>query len=383
MQTAFWLLTGIAAYIYAGYPAVLCLIAALRPVRAAAQSSTDVPVTLVISAFNEEREIAEKLRNSLSLDYPRPLLQIIVVSDASEDRTDEIVAGFAPQGVELLRMPQRGGKTSGLNEVVKRARGEIVVFSDANAMYRPDAVSRLVSNFSDPHVGCAVGESRYYDSETHSEVSEGLYWKYETAIKRLETRVGSVVGGDGAIYAIRRALYVPMAADSLSDFMNPLQIVRAGYRCVYEPAAQSYEYAGKSFRKEFARKVRIVNRGWRATLAMRSLMNPFRHGLFAFELISHKLLRWLMPLCMAALLACNALLVAGLPQRTPLYAVLLAGQVLFYALALLGHLLRNIPSLPRLVIVPYYFCLVNLASAIGIIDAYRGRTYATWTPMRT
>ena len=153
------------------------------------------------------------------------------MSDASEDRTDEIVAGFAAQGVELLRMPQRGGKTSGLNEVVKRARGEIIVFSDANAMYRPDAVRAAGQPFSRPPCGLCRRRSRYYDSETQSEMSEGLYWKYETAIKRLETRVGSVVGGDGAIYAIRGALYVPMAADSLSDFMNPLRI-GAGYRCV-------------------------------------------------------------------------------------------------------------------------------------------------------
>jgi cellulose synthase/poly-beta-1,6-N-acetylglucosamine synthase-like glycosyltransferase len=379
MQTLFWLLTGVAAYVYVGYPALLCVIGAMRGLRSVTRSEARPPVTLVISAFNEERVIADKLRNSLSLDYPRALLQIIVVSDASADRTDEIVAGFGSEGVELLRMAERGGKTAGLNGVIQRARGEIVVFSDANAMYKPDAVTKLAHNFSDSNVGCAVGESRYYDSKTQSERSEGLYWAYETAIKRLESRIGSVVGGDGAIYAIRRSLYVPMAADTLSDFVNPLQIVRAGYRCVYEPEAQSFEYAGTSFTKEFARKVRIVNRGWRATLAMRELLNPLRYGFFAVELVSHKLLRWMMPVCMVALFVANA----SLARSGPLFAILFGGQLLFYVLAALGHLLRNAASLPRVLTVPYYFCLVNLASAIGIIDAYRGRTYATWTPMRT
>jgi cellulose synthase/poly-beta-1,6-N-acetylglucosamine synthase-like glycosyltransferase len=379
MQILFWLLTGIATYVYVGYPVLLRVIGALRGARAVTRSEARPAVSLVISAFNEERVIADKLRNSLNLDYPRGLLHIIVVSDASSDRTDEIVAGFAAEGVELLRMPQRAGKTAGLNEVIQRLRGEIVVFSDANAMYQPDAVAKLVRNFSDANVGCAVGESRYYDSKTQSERSEGFYWAYETAIKRLESRIGSVVGGDGAIYAIRRSLYVPMAADTLSDFVNPLQIVRAGYRCVYEPEAQSFEYAGSSFRKEFARKVRIVNRGWRATLAMRELLNPLRHRVFAVELISHKLLRWLMPVNMVALFIVNAFLA----RSGPLFAILFGVQLLFYSLAALGHLLRKAVSLPTVLSVPYYFCLVNLASAIGIIDAYRGRTYATWTPMRT
>jgi cellulose synthase/poly-beta-1,6-N-acetylglucosamine synthase-like glycosyltransferase len=381
MATLFWLLFGLAAWVYAGYPLLLAVLGALSsrrgypPIRDA-----DLPtVTLVISAFNERSVIAEKIRNSLELDYPRDRLDVVVVSDASDDGTDDVVRTFDGQGVRLLRMTDRGGKTLGLNAAVASSTADVVVFSDANAMYERNAVRELVAPFGETAVGGVVGESRYYTGEHRAEQSEGLYWRYETAIKKLETRIGSVVGGDGAIYAIRRSLYVPMRADALSDFVNPLQIVRAGRRCVYRPEAASYEKAGDSFHKEFRRKVRIVNRAWRATLSMTELLNPFRFGFFSFQLVSHKLLRWLMPVLMAGMLLTNAVLATG----STFYAWLLAAQLAFYALALAGHALRERAGLPRFVAVPYYFCLVNVASALGIIDAFRGRTYTTWSTVRT
>lgn len=379
MEIGFWLFGGLVAWVYAGYPLLLLLLASLRREAPAAVPERLPTVTLVISAFNEERVIADKIRNSLELDYPRDRLEIVVVSDASSDGTDDVVRSFAGEGVVLLRMPDRGGKTLGLNEAVRRSRSDVVVFSDANAMYERGAVKALASGLVDPRVGAVVGESCYYEGERQSERSEGLYWKYETAIKKLESRVNSVVGGDGAIYAIRRDLYVPMRADALSDFVNPLQIVRAGYRCRYEPTALSFEAAGDSLKKEFRRKVRIVNRAWRAMLAMRELLNPFRHGFFSFQLLSHKVLRWLMPVLLVGVLLLNAALL----PRGGIYPVLLACQLAFYALALAGHALRHSPSVPRVVSVPYYFCLVNVASALGILDAMRGRTYTTWTTVRT
>jgi cellulose synthase/poly-beta-1,6-N-acetylglucosamine synthase-like glycosyltransferase len=379
MELLFWLVLLIGAHVYVGYPVLLWLIASCGGARRVRIGEVDAHVTLIISAYNEERAIAEKLDNTLALDYPRDKLQILVVSDASSDGTDEIVSQYASRGVELLRMPDRGGKTVGLNKAVERARGDVIVFSDANAMYEPSAIRNLVRNFADPGVGAVVGESGYTDAQATSEHSEGLYWDYEIALKRLESSVSSVVGGDGAIYATRRALYVPMRPDALSDFVNPLQVVRAGYRCVYEPEARCFERAGDSFDKEFRRKVRIVNRAWRAMLTMPELLNPFRFGFFSFELVSHKLLRWLMPFFMAALLVVNALLI----QRGAFYAALFAAQVVFYVLAAVGHLLREWPSMPRLLTIPYFFCLVNVASAVGIVDAYRGRAYVTWATVRT
>jgi cellulose synthase/poly-beta-1,6-N-acetylglucosamine synthase-like glycosyltransferase len=377
MAILFWTLTALVVYVYVGYPLLLALLGRIRS-RPVARAPAEPAVTLIISAFNEEDVIADKLRNSLSLDYPRERLQIMVISDASDDGTDAIVSSFAGEGVELLRMTDRGGKTLGLNSGVNKARGEIIVFSDANAMYARDVVRQLAANFADASVGAVVGESTYSTPQSESERSEGLYWRYETAIKLLESRIGSVVGGDGAIYAIRRALYTPMRADALSDFVNPLQIVRAGHRCVYEPNARSSESAAEDFHREFRRKVRIVNRAWRALMSMPGLLNPFRHGFFAVEIFSHKLLRWLMPALLLGIFVSSLLLLAS----GPIYVVAFLGQVAFYALALLGHSLRARSSMPALVSIPYYFTLVNVASALGILDAFRGRNYVTWSTAR-
>jgi cellulose synthase/poly-beta-1,6-N-acetylglucosamine synthase-like glycosyltransferase len=378
LELIFWLCAGVVVYVYVGYPLVLRLVHLLVGRTPVHEPTLEPPLTLVISAFNEESSIREKLDNTLQLDYPAQRLQVLVVSDASDDRTDDIVREYAARGVTLLRMPERGGKTVGLNAALREASGEVVVFSDANAMYRRDALRRLSAPFADPAVGAVVGESTYHDSETASEASESLYWKYETAIKRLESETGSVVGGDGAIYAIRRSLYVPMRADALSDFVNPLQIVKSGHRCLYEPAAQSVEKAAEGFDREFRRKVRIVNRAWRAMLSMPELLNPFRYGFFAVKLISHKLLRWLAPLFLLVLLV-SSLALAG---RSPLYAWALVAQLGFYALALAGHVLRQRERMPRLLSVPYYFSMVNIASARGILEAFKGETYTTWTTAR-
>jgi cellulose synthase/poly-beta-1,6-N-acetylglucosamine synthase-like glycosyltransferase len=379
MEVVFWVLGGLIAYVYAGYPLLLALLTGLGLRRPIAIGAGEPGVTLLVSAFNEAEVIAAKIENTLALDYPRAQLDVIVISDASDDGTDAIVERYASQGVRLLRMNDRGGKTLGLNAAVRIARGEIVVFSDANAMYQRDALRKMVRNFADPAVGAVVGESTYEEAAGGAQQSEGLYWKYETAIKRLETQLGSTVGGDGAIYAIRRALYRDMRADALSDFVNPMQIVMSGQRCIYEPQARSVEEAAEGFDKEFRRKVRIVNRAWRATWTLPALLNPLRYGLFSLQLVSHKLLRWLMPLFLVGFFAVNLLLI----ESGVVYRASLALHLVLYALALLGYLARGSKSLPRALSVPYYFCLVNIASARGIIEAYRGRTYTTWATPRT
>jgi hypothetical protein len=275
-------------------------------------------------------------------------------------------------------MAERGGKTLGLNAAAREARGEILVFSDANAIYLRDALVNLTRNFADAQVGAVIGESTYSAAEGGADEEESLYWKYEIAIKRLESAIGSVVGGDGAIYAIRKALYRPMRADALSDFVNPLQIVRGGHRCVYEPAARSVEKAAGDFDREFRRKVRIVNRAWRAMMSMKDLLNPLRHGLFAFEIISHKLLRWLVPLFMALALGANF----ALAGSGWFYAATLTVQLAVYLLVAVAYPLRQKVQLPRLLAVPFYFVMVNIASARGIVEAYLGKTYTTWTTAR-
>jgi cellulose synthase/poly-beta-1,6-N-acetylglucosamine synthase-like glycosyltransferase len=373
----FWTMGGLVVYVYAGYPLLLVCIRTLgaRPV---AKGDNQPPVTLIVSAYNEAEVIGEKLANSLALDYAADRLQVLVVSDASTDRTDEIVRASTDSRVSLLRMPVRSGKTLGLNEAVRVARGEIIVFSDANAMYAPDAVAALVRSFSDRRVGAVVGESTYSQAEGGADEDESLYWRYEVLIKRLESAVGSVVGGDGAIYAIRKSLYRPMRADALSDFVNPMQIVHDGYRCVYELEARSVERGAGDFGREFRRKVRIVNRAWRAMMSLKGLLNPVRFGFFSLEVLSHKVLRWLVPVFLLVILTTNLVLI----QRGWIYAATLAAQLVLYALGWLGYALRRRSSLPRILAVPFYFLMVNLASARGIIEAYLGKTYTTWTTAR-
>jgi cellulose synthase/poly-beta-1,6-N-acetylglucosamine synthase-like glycosyltransferase len=384
MEIAFWILGASIVYVYAGYPLLLWLLRAVGFGKAVATADpapgTEPRVTLLVSAYNEVDVIADKIRNSLALDYPADKLEVIVISDASDDGTDPAVTAFGLDNVKLLRMEGRGGKTVGLNAALKIASGDIVVFSDANAMYEPRSIRNMVRNFSDPAVGAVVGESTYSDAAGNAQENEGLYWKYEIGIKRLETHLGSVVGGDGAIYAIRKQLYRDMRADALSDFVSPMQIVMQGRRCIYEPQARSVEEAADNLQKEFRRKVRIVNRAWRALWTMPVMLNPLRYGRFAIQVISHKLLRWLMPAFLAAFLAVSI----ALAGRGGIYALALGIQAFLYGCALIGYFMRQSNSMPRLFAIPYYFCLVNYASALGILDAYRGKTYTTWnTPRAT
>lgn len=378
LEPIFWTLAALVVYVYAGYPALLLAVRRLRGARPVRTTADVPPVTLVISAFNEAGVIREKIDNSLALDYPPDRLEVLVVSDASDDGTDDIVTGVGSPRVRLLRMPQRGGKTVGLNAAVRAATGDILVFTDANAMFAPDAIAKLVRNFGDPEVGGVVGESGYHPSEAAADREESRYWSYETGIKTLETALGSVVGGDGAIYAVRRTLYRDMPADALSDFLNPLQVVESGHRFVYERESRCFEHGAESFDKEFRRKVRIVNRGWRAAMRMKALMNPARSGFFAVELVSHKLLRWLVPFFLAALFVVTCVLAPS----GGLYGLAFVAQAAFYALAVLGYALRRREALSPLLRLPLYFCMVNLACVVGILDAYRGKTYTTWNTVR-
>ncbi len=379
METLFWGSVLLIFYVYLGYPLLLLVMHKLfrsEPVR---KQDIEPDVTLIISAYNEEDVIARKLENSLALDYPAEKLEILVISDCSDDRTDEIVASFADRGVKLLRMPERGGKTVGLNAAVPQAKGEIIIFSDANAMYDRNVVRAIVRNFADERVGAVTCESRYEieEGDTSTE-SENLYWRYELALKRLESELGSLVGGDGAIYAIRKALYRRMKPSDLSDFVNPLQIVSQGFRNVYEPEAFSFEKGGESFEKEFKRKVRIVNRAWRGMMSMRHVLNPFRYGFFAIQAISHKLLRWLVPAFMVVAFVSNISLLG----EHIFYKFTFTLQVLFYLLAVVGWLQSRREEIARMFYIPYYFCLVNWASLKGIIENYTGRTYTVWNTVR-
>ena len=373
-KTIFLVSLGALAYVYVGYPLILQLLVWIRGARPIRRGSGLPRVSLVISAYNEEAVIERKIRNALTLDYPRRLLEVVVVSDASSDRTDEIVQGFARSGVRLFRQPERRGKTAGLNSVLPTLSGEIVVFSDANAMYDRGALRMLVRNFADAEVGCVTGEARYVKgNRSAADVSERAYWNYEIRIKVLETSVGSMVGGDGAIYAIRRALWRPLPDDAINDFLNPLQIVGAGWRGVYEPEAICYEETAAGIRREWKRRVRIVSRSWRAVFQAPGVLNPFRVGLFAFFLVSHKGLRWFSGVFVGMLIGCVAAAAVSVPLAR---GALLVITAIGLGLVVTAEWARRAAGLV------FYFGAINAASLVGVARGTFGSVSGVWTTPR-
>lgn len=365
------------AYIYLGYPLLIMLLS--RHKQRTASQNLDLPsVSLIISAYNERESIRSKLENSLALKYPKDRLEIIVVSDCSNDGTDEIVREFASSGVRLVHQEPRMGKTAGLNLAVPQTKGQIVVFSDANALYVPDAIQKLVRHFGGPKVGYVVGNAQYSreDQPTEATRSEGLYWDLECRMKQWESQFYSVVGGDGAIYAIRRELYTPLGPTDINDFLNPLQIIAKGYVGVFEPAALSFERAAGNFRDEFSRKTRIISRSLRAVTQVPGVLLPSKNTRFWFMLMSHKVLRWFAPCFMCVLLASSLALWEILPYR-----ILALGQMAFYALAIVGWFLEGKVT-TRILYLPCYFCLVNLAALVGIGNFLTGNLSGTWNPAR-
>jgi cellulose synthase/poly-beta-1,6-N-acetylglucosamine synthase-like glycosyltransferase len=363
------------AYVYVGYPALLRVVVQLRGPRRVRQADITPPLSLVISAYNEAAVIRRKLDNALSLSYPREALEIMVVSDASTDGTDAIVEEYADRGVRLARQPERRGKTAGLNRTVPTLRGDIVVFSDANAMYEPDALLKLARNFADPEVGYVTGEARYLtDGRSAADVGERVYWGYEIQIKRLETALGSMVGGDGAIYAIRRALWRTLPENAINDFLNPLQIVEAGWRGVYEPEAVCYEETAGGIRTEYKRRVRIVSRSWRAVFQAAGVLNPFRVGLFTWSLVSHKLLRWLS----GGFIAVAA--VAAIALASPLAAQ--HEWRALGALALITVLMSATRRGRQAAAMLSYFATIYAASLVGVVRGSIGQVSGVWTTPR-
>ena len=379
LETTAVLMSVIIFYIYIGYPCLLVLLKYILPEKKVNKEGKLPEVSLLISCFNEETVIREKLENALALDYPKERFEIIVISDASTDHTDEIVHEYADRGVRLIRQTERLGKTSGLNLAVPQTRGEIIVFSDANAMYQQDAISKLVRNFSDDKVGYVVGEARYKNTDQSAATkSETTYWMLEIFLKKMESHIHSVVGGDGAIYAIRRGLYEELLDTDINDFVNPLQIIAKGYRGVYEPEAICWEETAGNFEKEFQRKIRIINRSFSGLLRVKSVMNPFKTGFFSIEIISHKLLRWFASVFIIVLfISCFILSLfnIGIFQISTIFIIL------FLGLSYIGYLLKESYHI-WLFHYPYYFVLMVIASLMGLKTSLKGEIQTTWEPVR-
>lgn len=363
------------AYAFGGYLLALKALVWLRGVRVIRRADITPSIAVVISAYNESAVIRRKIENALSLAYPPDQMTVVVVSDASDDGTDDLVAEYAGRGVTLFRQPERRGKTAGLNAVIPRLSADVVVFSDANAMYAPDALLKLVRNFADPDVGCVTGEARYLTGgEALADIGERVYWHYEMHVKRLETALGSMVGGDGAIYGIRRVLWQQLPDNAINDFLNPLQIVAAGWRAVYEPEAVCYEETAGDVALEYRRRIRIVSRSWRAIFQAGHVLNPFKVGLFAWCLVSHKVLRWMSGgFAIVAAVGIAALYARAL-SRWPAaaLALTLAGGLLVWAT----------PAGRRVAGMLAYFAVITTASIAGLIKGTIGRVSGVWATPR-
>ncbi len=370
-EVIFWLSALLIIYVYVGYPVILWLLAAHVGEGARPSDAHRPTVSLLIAAYNEEKVLAEKLENSLLLEYPREKLEILVASDGSSDGTNEIARRYAGRGVVLHEIVPRGGKARALNLALPHTTGEIIVFSDANAMYQPDAVRKLIGHFVAPEVGAVSGDVRLVNAADSHAASEGLYYRYERWLQSLESSIGRLIGADGAMYAVRRRFLVPASNGTiLDDFVISMNVAREGGRVLYDPEAVAFEEGTRTSREEFRRKARIVAGGVQALRRGEGL--PRRdQPLLVFCYVSHKALRWLLGIFLLSLW-----LTSGILAGNVFYRIAFLGQLAFYgAGAAYGMGWLNGVSLLG---IPFYFTLVNVAAIVGLWRGVRDAQPATW-----
>jgi cellulose synthase/poly-beta-1,6-N-acetylglucosamine synthase-like glycosyltransferase len=379
----FWATLGSLVYAYAGFP-LLLLIRGFLQRREVDGAPITPSVTIVIVAHNEAATIESKIGNVYALEYPSERLEVIVASDGSDDGTDELVANAPFSDLRLLICP-RAGKIPALNSAVALATGEILVFSDANSMYRPDALRALVAPFADPAVGAVGGNQCYEGGGDGSLASSGerLYWGYDRLLKVMQSRAGSITAATGAMHAIRRHLFRPVPSGVSDDFMISTSAVAAGYRLVFEPRAIAYEAVASSNEAEFRRKLRIIVRGLNGLWVGRELFNPVRHGFYSVQLFSHKLLRWSVCWLLLVLLGSSLILYNdGILYRWAVHA-----QLLFYAAALAAYALQGTAAARlrvfKVLSIPYYFCLANYAALRAWLTWIGGNRVDVWTSGRS
>ena len=382
MATIFWISLFAIFYAYIGYPLSLYVISISmsRKNSAPLKSSNHYHyVSLLISAYNEEGVIEDKILNSLALNYPKDLFEIVIISDGSDDRTEEIVRKFEKEGVSLKSYEGRLGKSSCLNKTVPLCKGDIIVFSDANSKYDNDSLIHLLKKFNDPRVGLVTGSTNYISKGSDKRsMPVGIYSKIEKITKKIESNISSCVGADGAIFAIRKKLYQPLKNYDINDFVIPLNIIRQGYRVVLAENAFCVEETAKEISGEFKRQTRITNRTLRAIFNNSDMLNPFKFGIFSFELISHKLLKFMAPYFMIFFLVANILIVTS----NIIYTFILSGQTALYMLGLIGYCYKLKTNKPRLIEMSQTFISINIAILLGWITYFKGVTYTTWSSSR-
>jgi len=371
LEVIFFVSLFLVFWAYFGYPFSLMVFRFVKRKRTRRESITP-SVSLIITAFNEEKRIQEKLENTLKLDYPNGKLQIIVASDGSKDRTNEIVQSFAGQGVELVEVKKRGGKENAQKEAVAFAEGEIVVFSDVATIIEPQGLREIVSNFADPSVGCVSSEDRLIGQDGKPS-GEGFYVRYEMWLRRLESQVNSLVGLSGSFFAAKKEVCRDFSGDVQSDFRTLLSSIRLGLRGVSDPEAIGYYLDIADEKREFDRKVRTVVRGLTVFLGHLEFLNYKKFGFFSYQLFCHKLLRWLVPLLLVVVFLCNFLLIFN----SILFLLLFLGQILFYGIGIYGWVSRSLQGAQK---IPMFFLMVNAAIAVAWWQYLAGRRVVLWSP---
>jgi len=379
-RTVFFVASGLVGYTYVLFPGLVLLRARLRP-RPHLSAPITPPVSVIVAARNEARSIPAKLDNLVNLDYPQDRLQVVVAADGCDDDTASAARSRGDGRIRVVSLP-RVGKARALNAAVGVATGEILVFSDANSLYARDALRALVAPFADSDVGAVAGDQRYLADHAEAAIATGerLYWDLDRAIKRAESRGGNAVSATGAIYAVRRELFSQVPPGVTDDFATSTAVIARGKRLVFAPEAIAFEPVARSGRDEFARKVRVMTRGLNAVVARHELLDPRRYGFYALQLLSHKVLRRLMALPLAAL----ALSAAVEARRSRAFRALAAAQGILYGVGTTGLFLRRSGGWrSRVVALPAYFCLVNGASLAALWNVLRRREIDRWEPRRS
>ena len=362
---------------YFVYPAVIWLIGRVRPLKTIKEEITP-SVSVIIPAHNEAKSIDRKIRNTLDLDYPRDKMEILVGSDGSNDATAAIAKGFGERGVRVFDFKVNRGKTAVQNDLVAQARGEILIFTDAASFLSQGSIRKIVNNFADHRIGCVAGRLRYVNTDSNLNTqSQGLYWSYEVKVREFESELGSLIGVDGPLYAVRRGCYVPLAPNLISDLMTPLLVLEQGKKVVLEPEAVVDEEPTAKSEQEFATRKRITLRGLVGISAHLRLLNPVKNPLLSFQIFFHKAVRWFVgPLVVLNILSCIAL------SHHPFFKLMLVAYSCLLFGAALGWLAERWGIQAKILRIPYYFCLVNLAATMGIMSFLRKQQAVTWTPVR-
>lgn len=362
---------------YAFYPIAIWVFGQIFPLRVRQAASTP-NITIIIPAYNEAKNIERKIRNTLALEYTKDRLEILVGSDGSTDETATLVRKYAGRGVQLVDFKTNRGKTAVQNDLVNLSNGEILIFTDAASFLAPDAIRKIVRNFSDHRVACVAGRMRFVGTDSSlTTQSQGLYWRYEIKIREMESKLGSLIGVDGPLYAVRRDCYIPLEPHIISDLLTPLLVLDQGKKVVLEPDALVDEDPTLKAGHEFTTRRRITLRGFVGLTTHINLLNPFKHPMLSFQIFFHKVLRWFVGLLVILnVLACWAL------SGHWIFKSILVVYVVFFLAAAMGWVAERLGIKAKVLSVPYYFSLVNIAATTGIIDFFRRKQAITWEPVR-